>query len=134
MSMHLNKKREPSQQEAWEQALRDKQERLLELRDENTHLKEQLEEYRTMERQIASALIDAKAQAARILQNAQTQAAEEMARARAEALRVRQQAARQEKALEKLQAEARVLAGETLEGVQPLIQSVHPLAEEKAAI
>ena len=134
MSMHLTKKRESSQQEAWEQALRDKQERLLELRDENTHLKEQLEEYRSVEKQIASALIDAKAQAARIVQDAQTQAAEELARARGEALRVRQQAARQEKALEKLQEEARALAGETLEKVKPVIQAVHPLAEERTAI
>ena len=61
------------QREQFENALREKQDRLLELRDECLQLKHQLESYQSMEKQIAGALVEAKAQANRIIEARQEQ-------------------------------------------------------------
>lgn len=65
-----------------EALLMEKQERLLALRDENLRLKEQLEEYKKREGDVAGALVEARAQARRVLMEAHARMEEEQAAAR----------------------------------------------------
>ena len=130
------------QREQFESALREKQARLLALRDECLQLKHQLESYQSMEKQIAGALVEAKAQANRIIEAAREQAQQELEAAREQAQQemcavreqidqVKQNAREQTQMLEGLMRQAQALAGDTLRDAQPVLQSLKLLGREE---
>ena len=133
------------QREQFESALREKQDRLLELRDECLQLKHQLESYQSMEKQIAGALVEAKAQANRIIEAAREhhdvvehaahiareQAQQEMCAVREQIDQVKQNAREQTQMLEGLMRQAQALAGDTLRDAQPVLQSLKLLGREE---
>jgi dsDNA-specific endonuclease/ATPase MutS2 len=142
VSRRGQKNRLREQRDQFENALREKQERLLELRDECLQLRHQLETYQSMEKQIAGALVEAKAQANRILEAAREQAQQELEEARSQAQQemcavrleidqVKQRAREQAGLLEELIGKARAIAGEGAAQAQPVLRAMTLLGREE---
>lgn len=136
------KNRLREQRDQFENALREKQERLLELRDECLQLRHQLESYQSMEKQIAGALVEAKAQANRIMEAAREQAQQELEESREQAQQemcavrlqidqVKQRAREQAQMLEGLVQQAQIIAAEGAAQAQPVLRAMTLLGREE---
>lgn len=62
----------------YEEAMQEQMQRIMELRDENAELRQKLEGFQAREKEISDALVEAKAQARRIVEEARQQAEEEV--------------------------------------------------------
>jgi len=101
--------------EAYEALLEEKQRRMLDLRDENIALKEELERYRLREREISEALIDARARADEILEGARRQAGEELDRSHKLVRQLEAMASNRKSALAELARQAEEYARDFIE-------------------
>ena len=121
-----------AQKKQEEEALEEKQTRLLELRDENLQLKKELEYFRSREQDVAAALLEAQSQARQMMEQAREAATREQERVRGQVGDLRTVAAENRKALEQVAADVMDLANDFVAHVAACSQQLKKLEEEPA--